>query len=125
MIGWWIVVSTQSPRERDQSDQDARRAAILAQWEAGADGTQWIEGLAKEGRAEKLSGNGYPNRYTALARDVLPHLVATPPAAAGTLIVGEDYVTTSTWRGKIERSDARIESCQPDQVLTIDAWDQS
>lgn len=38
MIGWWIIVSTQTPEERDRADQDTRRAAILAQWEAGAEG---------------------------------------------------------------------------------------
>ena len=34
MIGWWIVVSTHSPEERDRADQEARRAAILAQFPA-------------------------------------------------------------------------------------------
>lgn len=72
MIGWWIVVSTQGPQERDQADQESRRAAILAQWEAGAEGIRWIERMTREGKAAKLSGGGYPNRYTAQARDVLP-----------------------------------------------------
>ncbi len=45
MIGWWIVVSMRSPEERDRADQEARRAAILAQWETGADGIRWIEFL--------------------------------------------------------------------------------
>ena len=36
MIGWWIVVSTQSPEGRDRANQEARRAAILMPWEEGA-----------------------------------------------------------------------------------------
>lgn len=125
MIGWWIVVSTQSPDERDQADQDGRRAAILAQWEAGADGIRWIEALVDEDLAEKLAGGGYPNRYVVLARDVLPHLVDEAPAAAGTLIVGDAYIATSTWRGKMDKNPERIAACPPNQRLTIDAWDQS
>lgn len=41
MIGWWIVVSTQTPEERDKADQESRRAAILAQWDTGANGIRW------------------------------------------------------------------------------------
>lgn len=124
MIGWWIVVSTQSPRERDQADQEGRRAAILAQWEAGADGIRWIERLTREGKAEKLTGGGYPNRYTAQAADVLPLLVAAPPPP-GPVIVGDDYAIPANWRGAMELHADRIEACPPDHRLTIDAWDQS
>ncbi|PTT88498.1 hypothetical protein DBR42_09675 [Pelomonas sp. HMWF004] len=113
MIGWWIVISTQSPRERDQSTQDVRRAAILAQWEAGADGIRWIEDLVAGGMAEKLASGGYPNRYTALASAVLP------------VLVGDDDMTTSTWRNKPEVNSERVAACPLDQRLTIDAWDQS
>ncbi|HEY1057988.1 MAG TPA: hypothetical protein VGE55_04580 [Limnobacter sp.] len=125
MIGWWIVVSTHTPQERDQADQDTKMAATLAQWEAGADGICWIERLAEQGKAAKLSGNGYPNRYTAKACDVLPLLDAASPTDGGTLIIGDDYVMPSNWRGKIELYDERIAACRADHVLTIDAWDQS
>lgn len=54
MIGWWIVVSTQSPEERDRADQEARRAATLAMWEDGAEGIRWLEALTEAGEAAKL-----------------------------------------------------------------------
>ena len=72
MIGWWIVVSTQSPEERDRADQEARRAAILAQWEAGAEGIRWIERLTREGKATKFSGGGYPTKTHAARVKVSP-----------------------------------------------------
>lgn len=125
MLGWWIVVSKQSPSEWDQADQDSRRAARLAQWEAGIDGIDWLTKLVELGRAEQVARSGYPNRYTALARDVLPLLDDKPPAPGGTQIIGDDYATTSRWRGNMERNDSLIGSCSPDQLLTIDAWDQS
>lgn len=125
MIGWWIIVSTQSPDERDRADQDSRRAAILAQWEAGAEGIRWIERLVEAGRATKLAGNGYPNRYTARAADVLPLFGEAPPPPGGPLIVGDDYAMPANWRGKIELHSDRCAVCQLDHLLTIDAWDQS
>ena len=131
MIGWLIVVSMQSPEERDRSDQDARRAAILAQWETGAEGIRWIERLAREGKAAKLSGGGYPNRYTAKAADVLPLIEGggIQPPKDGVWIFGidegEEYAQPPGWMGKVEVHDGRVAACPADLVLTIDAWDQS
>lgn len=125
MIGWWIVVSTQTPEERDRADQDTRRAAILAQWEAGAEGIRWVERLTEAGRATKLAGGGYPNRYTARAADVLPLFGMAPPPPQSPLIVGDDYAMPANWRGKIDMHADRCAACAPDQLLTIDAWDQS
>ena len=131
MIGWWIVISNQVPEERDRADQDARRAAILAQWEAGADGIRWVEQLAEQGKAAKLSGSGYPNRYTAQARDVLPLIEGggIQPPKEGVWIFGidegEEYAQPPGWLGKIELHTDRIAACPADCVLTIDAWDQS
>jgi hypothetical protein len=132
MIGWWIVVSTHSPEERDRADQEARRAAILAQWETGADGIRWIEQLTDAGKAAKLAGGGYPNRYTARAGDVLPLIDGggIQPPKDGVWIFGidegEEYAQPPGWMGKVEvHAESRVVACLADQVLTIDAWDQS
>jgi hypothetical protein len=131
MIGWWIVVSTQTPEECDRADQDARRAAILAQWDAGAGGIRWLERLTAEGRATKLSGGGYPNRYTARAGDVLPLIEGDgiQPPKDGMWIFGidegEEYAQPPGWMGKVEVHTDRVAACPAAQVLTIDAWDQS
>ena len=45
----------------------------------------------------KRTGSGAP-----LASDVLPALGVEPPRPGGTLIIGDDYVMPSNWRGKIE-----------------------
>ena len=78
MIGWWIVISTQSPEERDRADQEAP------------------------------AGGGYPNRYTARAGDVLPliHGGGIQPPKDGVWIFGiddgEEYAQPPGWMGKIE-----------------------
>ena len=131
MIGWWIVVSTQSPEERDRSDQETRRAALLAQWETSADGIRWLEVLTEKGKAERLSGGSYPNRYTATASDVLPLIEGggIQPPKDGMWIFGidegEEYAQPPGWMGKLELHPGRIAACPVEQVLTIDAWDQS
>ena len=113
MIGWRIVVSSQTPEERDRAEIDAREATILAEWEIGLEGIDWLQQLAQDGKATQLSVSGYPNRYMARADDVLPLL--------------------DNWRGEIERRAYhifewhadRIAACPAEQVLTIDAWDLS
>ena len=131
MIGWWVVISTQSPGERDRAAQGARRAAILAQWEAGADGIRWIEHLVETGMAAKLSGDGYPNRYTARAGDVLPLVKngSIQPPKDGIWIFGidegEEYAQPPGWMGKVEVHADRMAACPAELILTIDAWDQS
>lgn len=111
--------------------EQVRRASVdtmlgqLRLREAGAEGIRWIERLTQEGKADKLAGGGYPNRYTARAADVLPLLGTEPPQPAGPIIVGDDYALPANWRGKIELHAERIAACAPDRLLTIDAWDQS
>lgn len=131
MIGWWIVVSTHGPEERDKTDQESRRAAILAQWEAGAEGIRWIEHLSIEGKATKLSGSGYPNRYTAKAADVLPLIEGggIQPPKDGMWVFGidesEEYAQPPGWMSKLEVHADRVAACPVGHVLTIDAWNQS
>lgn len=123
MIGWCIVVAAQTPEERDRSVD--RQEAVLANWEVGPGGLDWLQQLVIEGKATWLARNGYPNRYTANASDVLPLLAGGPPAHRGAAIIGDDYVMPANWKGKVILHEDRIAACPPDQVLTIDAWDQS
>jgi len=121
MIGWWIGIAQQTPEERDGAAD--KKAAIIANWEAGTGGLDWLEKLVQKGKATKLSHNGYPCRYVATARDVLPLIVNGPPAHSGPTIIGDDYVTPGGWIGSIEFNSEKIAACAPDQILTIDAWD--
>jgi hypothetical protein len=131
MIGWWIIVSTQSPEERDNADRDSSRAAILAQWEVGAGGLTWLASLVTSGKALQLATGAYPNRYTAKAADVLPLIKGggIKSSRDGVWIFGidegEEYAQSSDWMDKLEVHKERILACKTNQVLTIDAWDLS
>ena len=131
MIGWWIVVSTQSPEGRDRA---TKRPAVRPSWCRGRqapDGIHWIERLTEAGKDSKLAGGGYPNRYTACAGDVLPLIEngGIQPPKDGVWILGIDegkeYAQPPSWMGNIEMRTDRVAACPADLVLTIDAWDQS
>lgn len=129
MLGYWIVVSTQTPEERDAIID--RKKSVLADWETGVGGIRWLEKLVEEGKATKLRGDGYPNRYTSTADIVLPLITgdAIKPADDGIWVFGmdegEEYAQPPGWMGKVNLRPERICDCPTDAALTIDAWDQS
>lgn len=123
MIGWWIGVAKQTPQERDASAD--KKAMIIASWEAGVGALDWLDRLAGEGKATKLSASGYPCRYVALAKDVLPLIASGPPPHTGLTIIGDDYVSPNGLVRNIALDTVKFQACAPDQVLTIDAWDLS
>lgn len=109
MMGWWIVVSQGQP---DGVMID--KVDTLASWETGLSGLRWLNNLVASGKARKLRGDGYPNRYEARAADVLPLLAE---------VTGRIDFTYKLFKPKFDRK--RIAACPSDSVVTIDAWDQS
>src|SRR5262245_7062139 len=114
-----VIVSGQSPQERDSATVQAGKAAVLAQWEVGLAGVHWLDELAGAGLAEQLAGGGYPSRWTARAGDVLPLLDDGAPTHGGD---GSGFNFQP--RAVVLHPD-RIAACSPDHVATIDVWDLS
>ena len=109
MLGWWIVISQGQP---DGAMLD--KESILASWEVGLGGLRWLDDLVADSKAQKLRGDGYPNRYQGKAADVLPLLDE---------VTGKIDFTHKLFKLKVERE--RMMACPPESVVTIDAWDQS
>lgn len=127
MLGWWILVQAADLGERDA----ITKTPTVAKWETGPDGVRWLDKLVEEGRAVAVWKHGYPCRYRAKAADVLPLLTnggITPPKDGLWVFgvdEGEEYATPPGWMGQVDLDHDAMATCTPDQVLTIDAWDQS
>ncbi len=106
MLGWWFVVTV--PVAGDGED------VVLAKWETGIGGLDWIAGLVAAGRAEQSGFNGYPHRYTARAGEVLPLLAD-----------GSVFGVFGAGIRPRELYPDRIAGCPADALLTVEAWDQS
>lgn len=124
MIGFEVFVY-RADLVADPSANWPEESALLVSWLVGGfHGLDWIDALVKEGKAVSLGGNGYPLRYTALAKDLLPRIAAGIPRPAGGPILGEDYFLPAGWIGKADLREG-FASCPPEQLLLINAWDQS
>ena len=67
MLGWWISVF---------SDADRQEPHLIASWECGVSGADWLDELCKEGRATQTENKGgYPDVYQMQARHVAPWLL--------------------------------------------------
>ena len=112
MLGWEIIVKNQE--------------VTLASWRASAWGTDWLENLVKEGKAQNLATNsGYPQIFSMKAKDLLPILIAGIPQTDAGLVIGEDYAISGTkvWNFKINQ--IAMNQCKSEDELLIEAWDQS
>lgn len=67
MLGWWISVF---------SDADRQEPHLIASWECGVSGVDWLDKLCKEGRAAQTENKGgYPDVYQTQVRHVFPWLL--------------------------------------------------
>jgi len=132
MLGWGIIVYALSPEEKDRADQNERESAILAKWDAGLFGIRWLAELVQSGAAEQLSKYGYPNKYTAKAKHILPIIKGEDVQLSDdecwvfcTDENGEEIAQPPGWSKTLQFHEDRILACTVDQILTIDAWDLS
>lgn len=124
MLGWMMIVAQQTPEERAERDktEPRDRSAELARWETGVLGAGWLDKLVEDGKAKCIGGyDGYPMRFVATARDVLPLISKAPPPYDGPPV----HETQMPWVSDVEIHQNKIAACPPDAVLTIDKWDLS
>jgi hypothetical protein len=116
MLGWQIYITQESSPENSQS---------LMSWCAGIGGLDWLDQLVKDGLAQDLGGNGYPNKYSAKAAVLLPKIVPILPNNEGKFVLGDNYVLSGNEHWGIKINQSKIDACSPDEILLIEAWDES
>lgn len=122
MLGWEFFIARQIG-----NGEDARRAEapLLASWMAGVGGTEWLDGLVSAGVATHLDGNGYPTRYSIPAGALVGVLGHGLPRHDGPLVIGDDYVLPGGWTGNAKVDLDGLQSLAPNELLLVEAWDQS
>ncbi|UQX04691.1 hypothetical protein [Streptomyces sp. RerS4] len=115
MLGWSISIYFPTPEQVQdlKSPKDHDQAQNLAYWTT-RESVGWLTDLERQGKAKEIISSGYPWRFTALAGDVLPLL-----ADAAKLGIGVHPFTGGAWVAD------EIADCPADELLIIDAWDQS
>lgn len=118
MLGWEFFISRQHVSA-------ANTEKTVAFWKAGIGGTHWIDALVSEGRAADLGGNGYPLRYSVTAGVLLSVLRRGLPNHEGPPVIGDNYVMPKGWVGEGRVKLEILEAIPSDEVLLVEAWDQS
>ena len=116
MLGWEIFV---------YRCPEAKQGDLVARWMTSISGLKWLDQLVMDGKAFDLGGNGYPCKYNVSADVLLPIITSGLPANNSPLVIGEDYVLPANWSGDIVWDREAALDCQPGDLLTIEAWDQS
>ena len=125
MLGWHISVYRQRDGGAAPATAGSPEGPRLAVWQTGVGGLDWLDDLAKAGKAINLGGNGYPCRYTATAEYIIPQIVEMPPGARTHWLREASDVVTGKWEGKTVVDRAATAHCRPDEWLLVVAWDES
>lgn len=126
MLGWELIVHTEFSESKNQSDWKwPHKDSVLATWRSNVAGLDWLKKLSDGGKVIYLGGNGYPERYLAKVKDILPLIKNGPPAHKGPLVIGDDYVTPSGWVSEITIHLEQFSKLDPETSIVIDGWDES
>jgi hypothetical protein len=125
MLGWHVYITRIADGGTLPAKVDAPQGILIAHWETGLEGLRWFDELVKSNKAIDLGGNGYPSRYTAQSRFLLPRILAGPPDARPGALVTADSRETPLGDGATFIESLRIRSVKDEEWLLVDAWDLS
>jgi hypothetical protein len=126
MLGWFVCIYRQENARKLPVTNKPQDGGVLARWQTGLYGLDWLEKLVKEGKATLVAANdGYPIRYTAMTKYILPAITDTPPNARQNWMADEGDKLLPSWAGKTELNKIEIDKCDPNEWLMIETWDES
>ena len=125
MLGWQIYINRHQIRGDFAAEALLNDDSLIATWITGVYGLSWLYDLVRDGHAVNLGGSGYPFRFTAKASVLSSIITNLPKNYQGPTVIGDDYVHFGGFNQNIKIYQQRMDSCQSDEVLSIEAWDQS
>jgi hypothetical protein len=100
---------------------------LLAQWDAGLFGLEWIEELVRQGKA-KWETPPFPYgsyRYIMSAKDLLPILLEGMPYILGKMISTQGDHPFGGRLSNVTFNLQKISQCPLDREILITVWDMS
>ena len=125
MLGFFIELHRQKNGGRLPATLNSDEGQRIAVWQTGLDGIDWLFELVKAGKAIDLGGGGYPDRFTAPAKEIIPRIIEGPPQARERWIAGAEQVVIGPWAGETKIDREALAGCKPDEWLLVQAWDES
>jgi hypothetical protein len=125
MLGWHISVFRQTNDGSAPATVDSEEGSRLAVWQADGYGLGWLRELVNAGNAIDLGGNGYPNRYAAMAKHLVPLFLESPPRANKVWTHDPGDIIGEGWLGRTVVDRVTAASCRPEEWLLVVAWDES
>lgn len=121
MLGYQISIYIQNPGQTSY-EFNLPNESLLATWVSNDCSIVWLKKLIAEDKAKLVGGIGYPDTYFAKAEDILPLL--TPKTATDLPpVLAERPPGVMFFDEKFELD--RMAACPSNQMLQIDAMDQS
>lgn len=118
MLGWEIFV-----RRQPQTGQ--KDGVSIAVWATSLGGLDWIDALVAEGKATNVDGIGDADRWTISVLELRRALRNGLPDAKSPPVIGDDYMLPADWSKFRKFDHDLLDTLNADEVLVVEAWDQS
>ncbi|MBW2185056.1 MAG: hypothetical protein JRG71_01255 [Deltaproteobacteria bacterium] len=121
MLGYQISIYIQNPGQTSY-ELMLPNESLLATWVSNDCSLDWLKKLETSGKAEFVGGIGYPDIYFAKADDILPLILPKSPTDLPPVLA--DRPPGVMYFDEKFNLD-KIAACPSDQMLQIEAMDQS
>lgn len=117
-LGWDIYVRRLALKNTllaDESFEELSKGPLIATWDVGLHGLDWIDEYERRHEAIRVCGNGYPLSFLLSVAALRPILLAGPPGLA----------TARDWHPGDRFDRLLLESLSGNELVYLEAWDKS
>jgi hypothetical protein len=98
---------------------------LIAAWQTGLSGTDWLKALSREAKAVDMGGNGYLDRWVLSVEGIRLALANGIPSVKSRIVLGDDD-QPQTHEATFKVSDRDfLANLKPEELLDVEVWDQS
>lgn len=125
MLGWHISVYRTPADAHPPASTNTPARTRIGVWQTGLGGLDWIDALIQSGKGRQTKAGGYPNSYLIAASHIVPVILEGPPEARSVWLCEPGAVLNDKWVGKTMIDEVAVKQCATDELLLVEAWDES